>query len=155
MPIGLTATAITNNGAQIARQISKRKRELLNAFGQDTRDQAQRIQTAGDGISAPGRPAKVHSGSPNLESIQHAVVGDTVTVGAIGFQTASSPIGMPLPALLEFGGRVIIRPRRRTSTGRKLRRPRSRVVTYQARPTIRPASTYALRRLQKNARRLL
>ncbi|MCA9136287.1 MAG: hypothetical protein KDB00_06000 [Planctomycetales bacterium] len=150
---------VNDRSREIVRQIARRKRELLTAFGQDIREEARRLQTqaSGNESSRPGQPAKVHSGEPNLETVLYAIstAADSIVAGPVGRGTVS-PIGIPIPALIEHGGRVVIRPRRKIGRRRVIRRrpERARIAIYKPRPTIGPASQFALRQLQRRAHRI-
>lgn len=142
---------VLNNSSQIVRQINRRKRELLNEFGQDVHDIAKQsmkhVPLDSKKTSSPGSPPFVRSGEPNLTTIRHAVDGDSVIVGPV-LSNQSSNVGSPTPGVLEHGGIV-------TKKVNRGRLGQGRLVRYRvkARPFVYPAGMKALQRLHANVRR--
>ena len=140
--IGLKAIKLVSRQVFITRQITRRKKELLNQFGIDTRQYARasmkRVSPDSKQTSQPGRPPFVRSREPNVSTIRHQVDNgkDRVTVAPV------KRGGLDVPGRLERGG--VFTRKVKTRGGQQ------RVITYQIkpRPYMRPAGMKALKDLQ-------
>lgn len=157
MSINFRHGRVTNRSRHIVSRIQRRKRQLLGDWGRNTRENAREILTTGgpDESAAPGRPAKVHSSEPSLETVLYAVdaSGDRVTAGPIAINNGRQS-GPPVPGLLEKGGRVVIQPKRRKGNNAIRRTPERPVVAvYEPRPFMRPAAIKATKTFTRDLAR--
>ncbi len=119
---------------KVIRAVDKARRRALSRGGAFVRTTARRSIRKRKGPSAPGSPPHSHEGSlRKLIFFGYDRQTKSVVIGPLGIKQS------PVPTVLEFGGTVPVKRRRRVADRSKGREKSRRRVRIAKRPYMGPA----------------